>query len=109
MRLVVLVLAALAFTASPAQAKSCNPYRLGSGYITSMKTKGVGCPAGRSIANAQAKCRHAHGIKGKCGHKVEGYSCREGKRSDNGTEFDAAVTCAKGKRRVVFTYQQNYK
>ena len=108
-RLLVLVLAALAFTAVPAQAKSCNAYRLGAGYGTSLKTTGVGCATGKSVANAQAECRHEHGTKGKCTHKVKRYSCAEGKRSDNGTEFDALVTCKKGAKKVVFTYQQNYK
>ena len=109
MRVVVLVLAALAFTAAPAQARTCNAYRLGSGYVTSLKTTGVGCSTGKSLASAQAACRHEHGLKGKCSHKVKRYSCHEGKRADNGTEFDALVNCRRGAKRVVFTYQQNYK
>ncbi len=109
MRVVVLTLAAMAVTAVPAQAKTCNAYRLGTGYVTSLRTTGVGCPTGRSVANAQAKCRHEHGIKGTCTRKVKGYACKEGKRADNGTEFDALVTCKRGAKKVVFTYQQNYK
>jgi hypothetical protein len=37
---------------------------------------------------------------------VLGYSCSE-KRTSIPTEINSRVTCKKGQRRVIYTYQQN--
>ena len=106
MRLVVLALAALAFTAAPAQARSCRTFDISGGYITSLSVRGVSCATGKSVAVAWTKCRREHGRKGRCTHKVKRYSCAE-KRVSIPTEFDGVVTCRKGSKRVKFSYQQN--
>ncbi len=107
MRVVVLVLAALAFTAAPAVAKTCaNPPFPGSGYFTSLSVKKTGCAAGKAVALAWTNCRRGNGPKGRCTQKVKGYSCTE-KRVSIPTEFDGVVSCRKGHKRVKFSYQQN--
>ena len=77
----------------------------GNGYFTSLRVRRVSCAAGRRVALAHHACRTRHGTRGRCA-RVRGYRCRE-RRVASPIEFDARVTCARGARRVVFTYQQN--
>lgn len=111
MRALVVVLAALAITAAPAQAKGCGSlpkYPRGNGYITSLHVKRTGCKRGGAVARAFTRCRYRHGgIRGHCSGRVKGYACDEGKRMSIEKEFDAAVACERGRKRVNFTYQQN--
>lgn len=96
-------------SATPASAaKTCSaPANYpGSGYFTSLKVSGVGCSTGRAVTLAHYRCRVKHGRAGKCGTKVLHYSCSE-KRNGIATEFDSRVTCRRGSRSVVYTYQQN--
>ncbi len=106
MKYVVLALAAMAFTAAPAQAKGCKTFDISGGYITSLSVKKTGCSTGKAIAKAFTACRREHGRKGRCTHKVKGYGCTE-KRVSIPTEFDGSVTCKKGSKQVKFSYQQN--
>jgi hypothetical protein len=95
--------------AAPAEAKSCKPPKYpGSGYFTSLKVKGVGCDTGAKLAKAYYKCRTGDGDPaGKCEQaKVMKYTCKE-TRNAIPTEINARVTCTRGKRRVVHTYQQD--
>lgn len=106
-RVVLLALAALAFAAGPAQARSCgNPAFPGSGYFTSLAVTGTTCATGKAVAVAWTKCRRENGPKGRCTHKVKGYACTE-KRVSIATEFDGVVSCRDGGKRVKFSYQQN--
>jgi hypothetical protein len=87
-------------------AKSCKPGSYpGDGYFTSLKVRHIGCAGGRKVMRAHYKCRTRHGIKGRCGH-VRHYRCTE-KRAAISTEYNARVSCRRGSRRVVYTYQQN--
>jgi hypothetical protein len=106
-RLIVIALAAMAATAGPAQAKTCDePKFPGSGYFTSLSVKKTTCATGKKVALAFNACRREHGLKGRCTHKVKKYACTE-QRQSIPTEIDAFVTCKKGKRQVKFSYQQN--
>ena len=90
-------------------AKTCKtPKYPGSGYFTSLSVTGTSCSTGSKIAKAYYKCRTSggKGPKGRCVKKVEGYSCRETRRSTS-VEIDATVTCKNGSKVVKHSYQQN--
>jgi hypothetical protein len=101
---------ALLAGAPSAHAKSCAQSRLpgGNGYITSLDVTKVSCTKGRRLALAHYRCRRAKGKTGRCTRKVLGYSCRETTRRQTRTppEINARVSCKRGARRVVHTYQQ---
>jgi hypothetical protein len=104
----IAVLAALA-GAPAARAASCSDGRLpnGNGYFTSLTVTKVSCKTGRRVVLAYYRCRIKHGKKARCTDKVVGYSCKELKRTQIPTEINARVSCTRGARRVVHTYQQN--
>jgi len=88
-------------------AKACSePSYPGSGYFTSLTVKRVRCRTGRKVALAHYRCRTKSGPRGRCAHKVLHYSCRE-RRNSIPTEIDGRVTCKRGARTVIYTYQQN--
>lgn len=95
-------------TAAPAAAsKSCSvPKYPGSGYFTSLRVSGTACATGRKLVVSYYRCRLKHGRKGRCTSRVLGYSCAE-RRTSIPTEINARVTCRRGSRSVVHTYQQN--
>jgi hypothetical protein len=88
-------------------AKSCETVKYpGSGYFTSLRVTGVSCGTGRKVMRAHYDCRTKDGRKGRCHRRVLRFRCSEERRSIP-TEFNARVTCKRGARRVVYTYQQN--
>jgi hypothetical protein len=103
-------LLALAATAAGAQpsartARSCTaPKYPGQGYFTSLQVTHVGCATGRRVTLAHYRCRIKHGRKGRCGSVLH-YRCTETRRSI-ATEYTARVTCKRGARKVVYTYEQ---
>lgn len=102
-------LVAIGAAAAPATAAagSCSPPSYpGSGYFTSLKVSHVSCKTGRTVTLAHYRCRTENGRKGRCKRRVHGYRCSE-RRTVIPTEIDSRVTCKKGSRRVVYTYQQN--
>jgi hypothetical protein len=99
----------VALLVGPAQAsqRSCNPPKYpGNGYFTSLKVSRTSCATGRRVALAWYHCRTKHGPAGRCHTQVLGFTCHE-KRVSIATQFDARVTCDKGRATVVHTYQQN--
>ena len=102
------LLAALACALPPAaHAATCRvPKYPGSGYFTSLSVRHTSCATGRKVALAYYHCRLRHGVKGRCTSRVLHYACKETRQSIP-TEIDARVTCTRGARRVVHTYQQN--
>jgi hypothetical protein len=92
-----------------ARAATCADGRLpnGNGYFTSLTVSKVSCKTGKRVALGYFKCRIKKGKKARCTDKVMGYSCRELKRTQIPTEINARVSCKRGARRVVHTYQQN--
>jgi hypothetical protein len=80
--------------------------KLGPTYVTSLKVKGVGCRTGRRVVRGYYRCRiRAGGRKGRCHSKVLHFSCKE-RRQAISTEFDAHVTCTRGRSRVWHDYTQ---
>ena len=99
-------------TSGPAAhaARSCSvPKYPGNGYFTSLRVSHTSCGNGRKVARAHYSCRRAHGVRGRCRHAVRHYHCKEYRPASGrtSTEYNARVTCKRGGRRVVFTYQQN--
>jgi hypothetical protein len=88
-------------------AKTCQPPKYPSrGYFTSLSVKHVTCATGRKLALAYFHCRTKSSLSGRCHRRVLHYACTE-KRNSIPTEIDARVTCKRGSRVVVHTYQQN--
>ena len=106
----VLAVAALAATASPAAASyhSCSLgswANKGSWYVTSMAVQHVTCGKGKRVVLAFQRCRHAHGKKGHCRHRVLHFRCRETRGYGHG-QFTGKVVCRRGHKRVRHTYTQ---
>jgi hypothetical protein len=91
-------------------ARACSPpHYPGSGYFTSLHVTKTSCSTGRKVAKAHYHCRRKNGVRGRCHHAVRHFHCKE-RRPASGriaTQYNARVTCKRGSRRVVFTYQQN--
>jgi hypothetical protein len=88
-------------------ARMCSPPRYpGSGYFTSLSVNGASCTTGRKLMLAYYRCRLRHGRAGRCRSTVLGYTCKE-TRNAIPTEINARVTCKRGRRTIVHTYQQN--
>jgi hypothetical protein len=92
---------------STAQAATCStPKYPGSGYFTSLKVTRVSCSDGRKLTLSHYRCRTRSGPKGRCNRSVSRYRCTE-RRTTISTEINGRVTCKRGSRTVVYTYQQN--
>jgi hypothetical protein len=104
-----LALAATSAAAPPGAhaARTCKAPRYpGSGYFTSLKVSRVSCASGRRVTLAHYRCRTRHGPAGRCRSTVLHYRCGE-RRNSIPTEIDARVTCRRGHRTVIYTYQQD--
>ncbi|MDQ3722645.1 MAG: hypothetical protein M3376_06165 [Actinomycetota bacterium] len=115
-----LALAGLAGAQSPALAastKTCNaqktkyPNTNPGGYFTSLKVTGVSCASGAKLMKAYYTCRrkNGQGIQGRCKQStVNSLRCTERRPASGRTsgEFNATVTCKKGSKKVVHSYQQ---
>jgi hypothetical protein len=93
-------------------ARSCHlsaheQQHLGASYVTSLSVKKTSCSKGKAVVRAYHKCRRAHGWKGKCKHRVKGYSCKRHIRDSSSFQYDATVTCRRGSKRVTHSYTQN--
>ena len=86
---------------------SCEQFRLGSTYITSLKQKNTKCGNAKKVATKYTDCRKDNGgANGTCNETVAHYSCDEGKREGNKFQFNAKVHCNKGGNKVNFSYTQ---
>jgi hypothetical protein len=101
-------IAASAGTTHAARACAAPKYP-GSGYFTSLHVTRTSCRTGRKVALAHYRCRRKHGVRGRCHHAVLHFHCKEHRPSSGqiSTQYNSRVTCKRGSRRVVFTYQQN--
>lgn len=91
-------------------AKGCHvsttSHKYGTTYLFSLKVSRVSCAGGVNVVKAFNACRHRHGKAGRCHRRVLGYACRERRFARIATEYDADVTCVKGRRSVKFHYEQ---
>ncbi len=97
--------ATAATTASGAATCSSLPKYPGVGYFTSLKASGLGCSSAKKVMVAHYKCRVKHGKSGTC-KSVKGYKCTE-KRVQGTENYSSRVTCKRGSKKVVYTYQQD--
>jgi hypothetical protein len=80
---------------------------LGPTYVTSLRVHGVSCQTGERVVRRYYSCRvKAGGRRGRCHHRVSGFSCHEKRVQAIKTEFDASVTCKRGRSRVWHDYTQ---
>lgn len=106
--------------AATAKTKTCNikkspkyPNKNPGGYFTSLKVRSVSCTSGKKLMTAFYRCRrkNGQGVEGRCRQsKVNGLKCKESRPKSGrraGVEYNARVTCTKGSKRVIHTYQQN--
>jgi hypothetical protein len=93
-------------TAQAARACAVPAYP-GDGYFTSLRVKNVSCRIGRKLALAYYHCRTRNGPAGRCHRtRVLRFRCHEVRQSIS-TELDGRVTCRRGAKRVIHSYQQN--
>jgi hypothetical protein len=117
--LTVTVLAGLALVPATASAATCKltadeQYHRANNklptYTRSLKVSGgASCATGHKLIRAYYKCRVASpspGKKGRCTSKVLGYSCTEKRSNVIKTQFDARVTCKKGRAKIISDYTQ---
>ncbi len=106
--LLALPTTAIASSPSATASKSCRvskkPRALGPTYTLGLSVKGTSCSNGRGFVKSYYKCRG--GGKRKCRRKVSGYRCSEKRSNVIRTQFDARVTCKKGRRRITHKYTQ---
>ena len=104
----VLVALVLPTTSSAATCTvSKRPRALGPTYTTKLTVTGTSCATGKRLVRAYYRCRVASGgADGRCRKRVLGYSCRERRTNVISTQFDAAVTCRSGSRRIAHRYTQ---
>jgi len=76
-------------------------------YVTGMRVARTSCATGKRLVTAYYRCRTANGgADGRCTKRVQGWRCKEKRGAAIPTQFDASVTCRKGRARVVHTYTQ---
>lgn len=98
--------AAVAVSAAPAAAKTCdvgNTRSYGTTYVTAISAIGVSCAKGKSVVRAYHACRP--GKAGKCA-RAAGYRCSERRYNKSPQSYDSDVTCKRGNKRVTHTYTQ---
>ncbi len=115
--LLVAAVGALALLPAPALAATCrlsadDEYHRANNakptYTRSLKVSGgATCATGKKMIGAYYRCRKANGgKKGRCTKKVLRYSCSERRSNVIATQFDANVTCRKGKAKITMAYTQ---
>jgi hypothetical protein len=111
------VLANLAQAPSPAAAArtaktttcriSGSDESLGPTYVTHLGVGGgASCAAGKALVRAYYHCRIKHGgVAGHCS-AVDGFHCTEHRYAVIAVQFDAHVTCTRGRQRILHDYTQ---
>jgi hypothetical protein len=97
--------------ASPRAVTTCDVKRdgrkLGTTYVTSLKTTRVSCAKAKAVVKAFNGCRRAHGgADGTCSSSVQGFRCAERRGAAIPTQYSSRVTCRSAARRVQFAYTQ---
>lgn len=83
------------------------------GYFKALRVTNVTCATGKKLVYAYYACRmRKGGRKASCsGRTINNLRCSERRNPDLETElvFSATVTCKKGTKKVVHTYDQNLR
>jgi hypothetical protein len=100
-----------AVAASPTKTTSCrisgSDESLGPTYVLHLEVGGgPSCAAGKALIRAYYRCRIKQGgVSGHCSG-VEGFHCTEHRYAVIAVQFDARVTCSRGRQRIVHDYTQ---
>jgi hypothetical protein len=93
--------------------KSCHLSRhderhSGPTYLLKLSVFRTRCKNGKKVVKGYYKCRKNNGgRRGHCKKRVFGYKCSEKRFNElPKTQFDARVTCKKGRRKIKHTYEQ---
>jgi hypothetical protein len=92
-------------------ASSCNirghEQSLGPTYVTYIGVSGgASCAQAGRLVRAYYRCRIRHGgVKGHCGG-VEGFRCTESRYAAISVQYNAHVSCTRGRRRIRHDYTQ---
>jgi hypothetical protein len=80
---------------------------LGPTYVTALSVSGgASCAQGLKLVHSYYRCRIAHGgVSGHCSG-VEGFRCSESRFAKIVVQFDARVTCTRGREVVRHQYTQ---
>jgi hypothetical protein len=80
---------------------------LGPTYVTALSVSGgASCSQGLKLVHSYYRCRTAHGgVKGYCSG-VEGFRCSEARFAKIVVQFDARVTCTRGREVVKHQFTQ---
>jgi hypothetical protein len=80
---------------------------LGPTYVTALSVSGgASCAQGLKLVHSYYRCRIAHGgVTGHCSG-VEGFRCSEDRFAKIVVQFDARVTCTRGREVVKHQYTQ---
>lgn len=81
------------------------------GYFSNLRVTNVSCSSGKKLVYAYYACRMKKGgKKASCsGRTINSLKCKEYRKPDlqSQTQVNARVTCTKGRKKVVHSYQQN--
>ena len=91
-------------------ARSCSLHgreqSLGPTYVTRVSVSGVSCHDAYGLVHAYYRCRvHHGGVTGHCGG-VDGFRCSEHRYAKIPTQYEASVTCTRGREAVKHNYTQ---
>lgn len=96
--------------ATMAKATSCKLANGGRGlgptYVEKVTVSHTTCATAKKVIKGYNTCRVRHGgiNKGRCNSKVDGFTCKQGKRQGSPIEWAAEVTATKGRARITFIY-----
>ena len=83
------------------------------GYFRALRVTNVSCASGKKLVYAYYACRmRKGGLKASCsGRTINSLKCTERRNPDLESEFSfsATVTCKKGSKKVVHSYDQNLR
>jgi hypothetical protein len=96
-----------ASSSSVSAARSCGHFRQGGVYVNKLRAKGTGCRTARRVARAFNKCRHRHGPRGHCHHRVRRFKCKENRGQSIPVQYNSSVRCRRGGKVIKFVYTQN--
>jgi hypothetical protein len=90
------------------------PHGGAGGYFTSLEVTNVSCKTGKKFIVAYYKCRVKNGGgRGTCnGKTVSGFKCGRESRpsaSQSPEQLNAKVTCKRANKKIVHTYQHNFR
>jgi hypothetical protein len=76
---------------------------IGFSYVTSLHASGTTCSRAKSTVRGYHSCRPRGG---RCGHRINGFSCHDRRTANGPASYDANGTCTKRGASISFRYSQ---